>query len=220
MADDRKTIDEIVSADLAANPELPLLPEIDVDTTGPDVASVEYSQFRTKLSTHRTALSTHRTGLSEHRTALSTRRTDMSTHRTEMSQRRTGLSFQRTRMSAERTLMSVIRTALSLISFGFTIYQFFQHLQEKNVLSGGSDPARNFGLALIYLGVGMQVAGIIYHLQFMWGLRRERQAMRDAGLIHATSHFPISFTLIVAVLMLILGLVAITSLTFHSGPFG
>ncbi len=220
MADDRKTIDEIVNADLAANPELPLLPNIDIDTASPDLASVEYSQFRTKLSTHRTALSTHRTNLSEHRTALSTRRTDMSTRRTEMSQRRTGLSFQRTRMSAERTLMSVIRTALSLISFGFTIYQFFQHLQEKNVLSGGTDPARNFGLALVYLGVGMQIVGIIYHVQFMWGLRQERIAMRQAGMIHGQSRFPVSFTLVVAVLMLILGLLALTNLTFHTGPFG
>ncbi len=211
MADDRKTIDEIVSADLAANLELPAVP--DVDIADADRASVEYSQFRTKLSTHRTSLS-------ERRTALSTRRTDMSTSRIEMSQRRTGLSFQRTRMSAERTLMSVIRTALSLISFGFTIYQFFGHLQEKKLLSGSTDAARNFGLALVYLGVGMQVVGIVYHLQFMWGLRQERVAMRDAGLIHGTSHFPASFTLIVAVLLLILGLLALTNLTFHTGPFG
>ena len=49
---------------------------------------------------------------------------------TELSTRRTGMSFQRTRMSADRTLMSVIRTSLSLISFGFTIFQFFEKLQD------------------------------------------------------------------------------------------
>ena len=53
----------------------------------------------------------------------------------ELSSRQTGMSFQRTRMSADRTLMSVIRTSLSLISFGFTIYQFFQHLRDENVLT-------------------------------------------------------------------------------------
>ena len=54
----------------------------------------------------------------------------------ELSMRQTGLSFQRTRMSADRTLMSVIRTALSLISFGFTIFQFFQHLENAKMLKG------------------------------------------------------------------------------------
>ena len=53
---------------------------------------------------------------------------------TELASRRTGMSFQRTRMSADRTLMSVIRTSLSLISFGFTIYQFFEKLQNMIVM--------------------------------------------------------------------------------------
>src|SRR5271168_1940980 len=75
----------------------------------------------------------------------------------ELSSRRTGMSFQRTRMSADRTLMSVIRTSLSLISFGFTIYQFFSHLADQKLFVGGPHAPRNFGLALVYLGVGMVV---------------------------------------------------------------
>jgi len=43
--------------------------------------------------------------------------------------------------------------------------------------------------------------------------------MRDEGLIHAESKFPISFTLVVAVLLLFLGLAAIASFTFNIGPF-
>src|SRR2546430_6105063 len=81
----------------------------------------------------------------------------------ELSSRRTGMSFQRTRMSADRTLMSVIRTSLSLISFGFTIYQFFQHLEDQKALSASHAP-RNFGVSLIYLGIGMLVVGILFHL--------------------------------------------------------
>ena len=138
----------------------------------------------------------------------------------ELSSRRTGMSFQRTRLSADRTLMSVIRTALSLIGFGFTIFQFFQHLQEKNVLHGATHAARNFGAALVYLGVGMLVIGIIYHVQFMLGLRRERTDMAGEGYIHAESRFSYSFTLLVAVLLLFIGLAAIGSLTFRIGPFG
>jgi len=136
----------------------------------------------------------------------------------ELASRRTGMSFQRTRMSADRTLMSVIRTALSLISFGFTIYQFFGHLHEENVLTH-APAARNFGSALVYLGVGMVVAGIVFHLQFMFALRRQRDEMRDEGLIHGESRFPVSFTLVVAVLLLFLGLAAIASFTFNVGPF-
>jgi putative membrane protein len=137
----------------------------------------------------------------------------------ELSARRTGMSFQRTRMSADRTLMSVIRTSLALISFGFTIFQFFQRLQEKNVISPNGHSARNFGMALVYLGVGMVFVGIVYHVQFMLGLRGERADMNQEGLIHAQSRFPISFTLVVALSLLLLGIAAAASLTFRVGPF-
>ena len=80
------------------------------------------------------------------------------------------MSFQRTRMSADRTLMSVIRTSLSLISFGFTIAQVFQKLRDQDLIKGAA-PARNFGLALIALGVAMLIVGIAYHVQYMLGLR-------------------------------------------------
>ena len=136
----------------------------------------------------------------------------------ELSARQTGMSFQRTRMSADRTLMSVIRTSLSLISFGFTIYQFFQHLRDQNLLTG-AHAARNFGVALIYLGIGMVVAGIAFHMQFMLALRRQRKQMTESGLIHGESRFPVSFTLIVALLLLLLGVAAIVSITFRVGPF-
>jgi putative membrane protein len=138
---------------------------------------------------------------------------------TELAARRTGMSFQRTRLSADRTLMSVIRTSLSLIGFGFTIFQFFTKLKEQNMLTGGAHAPRNFGLALVYLGVAIVIIGVIYHLQFMLGLRRLRRDMSAEGLIHAKSGFPISYTLIVAILLLFLGLAAATSLTFHIGPF-
>src|ERR1700743_3819919 len=90
----------------------------------------------------------------------------------ELSSRRTGMSFQRTRMSADRTLMSVIRTSLSLISFGFTIFQVFQKLRDQNVVTHAAS-ARNFGVALVALGILMLVGGIVYHGQFMTHLRTE-----------------------------------------------
>jgi len=138
----------------------------------------------------------------------------------ELSARRTGMSFQRTRMSADRTLMSVIRTSLSLISFGFTIYQFFEHMAETKVITSADHQARRFGLSLVVLGLVMLMLGISYHLAFMVGLRSERQALAIEGLIHAESKFPRSYTLIVALLLLVVGLLAVMSLAFHVGPFG
>ena len=137
----------------------------------------------------------------------------------ELSERQTGLSFQRTRMSADRTLMSVMRTALSLISFGFTIFQFFRHLQETRVISGGHDAARRFGVALVLLGVGMLALGIVYHLAFMKGLRNERTTMKHDGLIHGESAFPVSMTLITALLLLVTGLLAVGGMMYRFGPF-
>ena len=135
----------------------------------------------------------------------------------ELSSRRTGMSFQRTRMSADRTLMSVIRTSLSLISFGFTIYQFFDKVGEAQ--GWGSAPARRFGFALVTLGIVMLVLGIGYHVAFMAGLREERAAMKGEGLIHAESRFPVSLTLIVACLLLLVGVLAVASMTLRVGPF-
>ena len=137
---------------------------------------------------------------------------------TELSARRTGMSFQRTRMSADRTLMSVIRTSLSLIGFGFTIYQVFQKLYEADVLKRSNAP-RRFCEALVVLGIGMLVLGIGYQFAFMSELRRQREQMKLDGLIHAESHFPVSLTMIVAIMLLTIGIMAILSMVFHVGPF-
>ena len=137
---------------------------------------------------------------------------------TELAMRRTGMAFQRTRMAADRTLMGVIRTALSLISFGFTIYQFFAQLRDAGVRSGAA-PARNCGESLVLLGIGMLILGIIYHLMFMLGLRRQRAALKAQDLVHAESGFPASLVLIVAVTLLLIGLAAAFSMIGHVGPY-
>jgi putative membrane protein len=135
---------------------------------------------------------------------------------TELAARRTGMSFQRTRLSADRTLMSVIRTSLSLISFGFTIYSFFQKVRPAEP---GTHGARNFGATLVCLGVGMLILGIVYHVQFMRGLRGLREALKAEGLVHAESGFPTSMTLLTALVLLLIGVAAAVSIVFHTGPF-
>jgi putative membrane protein len=129
------------------------------------------------------------------------------------------MSFQRTRMSADRTLMSIIRTSLSLIAFGFTIFQFFSGLKQAGALTGTSHAPRNFGLALVILGTGLLAFGIAYHVQFMLGLRATRARLTAEGLIHGESAYPVSLTLIVSILLLLVGLVAAISMIFDFGPF-
>jgi len=138
---------------------------------------------------------------------------------TELAARRTGMAFQRTRLAEDRTLMAVIRTSLSLIGFGFTIFQFFQSLRERDVVTNAAAP-RHFGLSLVGLGVLMLILGIAYHARFMLGLRRLRRSMSEQGLIHGETVFPVSLTMITAVLLLAIGLTAIVSMEFQIGPFG
>jgi len=155
----------------------------------------------------------------ESRAARVTAKSDSGRISVELSARRTGMSFQRTRMSADRTLMSVIRTSLALIGFGFTIFQMFQKLHDAGVLKS-SESARHFGELLVFLGIGMLVVGIGYHVVFMLGLRRERIRLKAGGLIHAESQFPPSLTLMVALLLLAIGVVAIVSMVTGAGPLG
>ena len=129
------------------------------------------------------------------------------------------MAFQRTRLAEDRTLMAIIRTSLSLIGFGFTIYQFFQRLREQEVIARAAAP-RHFGLALVALGVLMLLLGIVYHVQLMLGLRRLRESMREDGLIHGETVFPVSLTLITAILLLLVGVAAFVSMEFQVGPFG
>lgn len=135
-----------------------------------------------------------------------------------LSSRRTRLSFQRTRMSADRTLMSIIRTAIALIGFGFTIFQFFEHLQGQADSSIRPHAARNFGLALVLLGTLLLAFGIFGHVRFMLELRRDHKEMAAESLI-PHDRFPLSVTLGAAMLLLLIGLLAILSMIWGAGPF-
>ena len=58
----------------------------------------------------------------------------------------------------------------------------------------------------------MLVLGIVYHVQFMIGLRKTRAEMAAEGLIHGESRFPASMTLITALALLAIGIAAIISM--------
>ena len=54
----------------------------------------------------------------------------------------------------------------------------------------------------------------------MLALRKTRAEMAAQGLIHGQSPYPVSFTLLTAVVLLAIGIVAIVSMIFKIGPFG
>ena len=137
-------------------------------------------------------------------------RSPLSEPSVELAARRTGMSFQRTRLSADRTLLSVIRTALSLISFGFTLFQVFQRVLASR--AAADHAPRDFGLALVALGVVMLMMGMAYHVRFMAGLREERRQLARQGLVHAESVFPLSMAFVTAALLWLIGVLAISSM--------
>ena len=131
---------------------------------------------------------------------------------TELSSNRTSLSFERTRMGSDRTLMATVRTSLSLISFGFTIYQLFQKLPG---LEGAHLGGRRLGMALLLLGVGFLVMGLISHSLFDRALAERRQRLHDLGLLRRGGQYHATPTYLTALLLLAIGLLAIAAITFR-----
>lgn len=137
-----------------------------------------------------------------------------------LAEARTALAFQRTRLAADRTMMAVLRTSLSMIGFGFTIFAFFQKLSGKTLLGDAIPqlaPAR-FGLSLVALGIVTLAIGIYGQFRFMRSARTQRNALVTAGLLPADDPFPLSPTLVIAFLLLLIGLFAILSIAARAGP--
>lgn len=119
------------------------------------------------------------------------------------------LGYERTRLAADRTLMAWIRTAVSMISFGFTIFKFFMYLRESDVLSGQLPMygPRNLGLLLVGLGTFLLGMAIVEYLIYQRWLSRETK-----------QKFPLSTTLLAAVLLSIIGILALINLLYNVGP--
>lgn len=138
---------------------------------------------------------------------------------TDLSSHRTAMSFDRTALASDRTLMAMLRTSLALIGFGFTIFQFFHTLQDKYELAVPSGAPRRFGFSLILLGVILLVIGILNHRRESLARRKRRQRLFEMNLIHHPELEKINGTMVVAILLLLLGLLAILRVGVGVGPF-
>jgi putative membrane protein len=139
---------------------------------------------------------------------------------TELASNRTEMSFERTGAALDRTLMSVVRTSLSLIGFGFTLFQVFHSLVNKMPGALPTHAPRNFGLALIALGVVLLVLGLLNHVASAKGLETRRARLVAIGMIrHAKPARPSTIT-VIAILLLLLGVIAFANIVFRNGLFG
>lgn len=114
------------------------------------------------------------------------------------------LATDRTRLAHDRTLMAWVRTSTSLISFGFTIYKFFQYLQQQQ---GGHHEGR-FGprqYATLMIAIGI-VALTIATFQHRRDMKRLRALYPEV---------PYSMATILAGLISILGVLALLAVVFR-----
>jgi putative membrane protein len=117
----------------------------------------------------------------------------------------TKLAVDRTRLAHDRTLLAWVRTSTSLISFGFTVYKFFQYLQE-NQQAAPSDRLfgpREFALLMIGTGVVVLVLATIDH---RLGMKELREQYRQV---------PYSLATVLAALISLLGVVGLLAVVFR-----
>lgn len=137
----------------------------------------------------------------------------------ELSANRTAMSFDRTALASDRTLMAMVRTSLALIGFGFTIFHFFHTLQDKFELAIPHAAPRRFGFSLIVLGVVLLTIGILNHRKETLARRARRQRLFDDQLIHHPELKLLNGTMVVAILLLMVGLLAVLRVGLSIGPF-
>jgi putative membrane protein len=125
----------------------------------------------------------------------------------QLAEDRTSLAVARTIAAHDRTLMAWVRTATSLISFGFTIYKFFQALNDQQ--QGASQRLigpRGLGLVMISLGVGGLFFGVMSY-------RRQMADIRDRYKQYGP--FPPSAVTPVAAIVAALGIAGLVLVAFH-----
>lgn len=137
----------------------------------------------------------------------------------ELASCQASLAFERTLVSLDQSLMSAIRTSLSLIGFGFAMVLFF-HQVRGEVGVNLQIPARNFGLSLVAMGVGLITIGLIGHRRRFTSLRARMDGLHSRKLLMEGCPYRGSPIAVLAILLLLSGLLVILGILVRVGPFG
>jgi putative membrane protein len=119
-------------------------------------------------------------------------------------------AWLRTKLGLQRTLMASVRTGVSLIGFGFTVAQFFEHMQSQSAEPFDVELPRNLGMMLIGAGVlSLGVATWQYRKATAYLNSAEFEVIAGIGgprqrSMHAATYFA-------AMVVILIGVVALAS---------
>jgi putative membrane protein len=100
--------------------------------------------------------------------------------------------------------MAWVRTSTSLISFGFTIYKFFQYLQDQQrTPQEGLLGPRQYATLMIAIGIIALILATVQHRRDMKELRKHHPEV------------PYSMATVLAGLISLLGVVALLAVIFR-----
>lgn len=109
-------------------------------------------------------------------------------------QKNAEFTYERTQLAHERTLMTWVRTAASMISFGFTLYKFFEELNDTERAGQRILTPRIAGMVMIGFGV---MTLLLAEANYVVAIRRLREYYPRARF---------SFAFLLALLFLSFGL--------------
>jgi putative membrane protein len=136
----------------------------------------------------------------------------------ELASCQASLAFERTLISLDQSLMGAIRTSLTLITFGFALFLFFHQVSGET----GVDlrvPARNFGLTLVAIGIGLITVGLLGHRKRFTELQQKMDELNRRKLLIEGCPYGQSPIAVVALLLLLAGLLVMLGILVRVGPF-
>lgn len=137
----------------------------------------------------------------------------------ELASCQASLAFERTLVSLDQSLMGAIRTSLALITFGFAMFLFF-HQVSGDIGVNLRVPARNFGVSLVAMGIGLITVGLVGHRRRFASLQVRMNDLYRRNLLIEGCPYRRSSTAVFALLLLLSGILVMLGVLVRVGPFG
>ena len=137
----------------------------------------------------------------------------------ELASCQASLAFERTLVSLDQSLMGAIRTSLALITFGFGLVLFFHQLSGETGVNLRI-PARNFGLSLVAMGIGLVTIGLVGHRRRFASLKAKMDDLYRRQLLLEGCPYRRSPIAVLALLLLLSGILVMLGILIRVGPFG